>query len=467
VRNIASPRDLLLPFQERWCADASRFKLGLWSRQVGKDFSMGEEGVRDCIIAGRAGHKTTWLIVSPSERQSIESLSKWKEWAEAYKLAVDEQTDDRQAGAESLLNSSTIVFESGCRVIAVPGKPDTVRGYSANVCITEFAFIEDAEATWRAIIPSITNPLRGGEKKVRIISSANGCGNKFHDLWQKNHGVSRAHWSTHRVTIWDAVAEGLLTQAEVDELRDSIDDPEAWAQEFECEFIDASGVLLTYAMIGSCESHEASVVAPAGYWDTQDGPPVDIGIDFARKRDLSVAWSLEAVSDLKLTREILVMQDVPTNDQVEILRPRINRARRVCLDYTGPGVGLGDYLVAEHGEYNPDRHRYGKIELCTATNASNVDMFSKLRMDFENRSLRVPVDRTTREDLHSVYRQGTKTGVSYRAPHTKDGHADRCYALALARRAAAHDTGESFLFTPARTRRDNIIASRRQRMVTA
>jgi phage FluMu gp28-like protein len=41
-----------------------------------------------------------------------------------------------------------------------------------------------------------------------------------------------------------------------------------------------------------------------------------------------------------------------------------------------------------------------------------------------------------REDLHSLNRVSTPTGqITYRAPHSADGHADRCTALALALRA--------------------------------
>jgi phage FluMu gp28-like protein len=62
-------------------------------------------------------------------------------------------------------------------------------------------------------------------------------------------------------------------------------------------------------------------------------------------------------------------------------------------------------------------------------------------MAFEARRLRVPVSRVIREDLHSMQRVTSNNGgVTYRAPHTEDGHADRCTALALAVRAAA---GES------------------------
>lgn len=437
---VLVPTDILLKYQRQWADDASRWKIGMMSRQVGKDFSSGAEGVRDCFQKDRAGEKTDWLIAAPSERQSIESLNKWKEWAEAYKLAIADIEEKREGDSETLLKSSTIVLPGGSRVIAVPGKPDTVRGFSANVLMTEFAFFENPDETWRAILPSITNPLRGGEKKVRLISTPNGAGNKFHDLWTKNYRQRNAKWSCHKVTIEDAVRMGL--PVDIEELRASIDDPDGWAQEFLCEFIDAAGILLPYDLIALCESQDASLQVDPEFWETSSPFPVDLGIDFGRKRDMTVCWADEAVADLAICREILELKKMSTPDQVEILRPRIRKARRVCLDYTGPGIGLGDYLVKEFGEFAPEQHKFGKVELCTASNKFNVEIYSKLRMSFEDRARRIPINRTVREDLHSVYRIATKTGVSYRAPHTADGHADRCYALALCNRAAAQTIGD-------------------------
>jgi phage FluMu gp28-like protein len=142
------------------------------------------------------------------------------------------------------------------------------------------------------------------------------------------------------------------------------------------------------------------------------------------------------LGDVQQTVEVLEMNRTATSEQVERLRPRIRQARRVCLDYTGPGVGLGDYLAKEFGEYDPARHKFGKIELCHFSNTLKLEIFSKLRMAFEKRELRVPVNRMIREDLHSLNRVTTATGqITYRAPHSADGHADRCTALALALRA--------------------------------
>ena len=450
-----TPGEELFPYQHTWVEDESRLKFGLMSRQVGKDFSCAFEGVRECFRAEFNREKIDWLIAAPSERQSLESLQKWKDWAEVYKLALASFEVKRESGPEYLLTSATIRFRHGSRVIAVPGKPDTVRGYSANVLLTEFAFFEDPDATWRAILPTITNPLRGGQKKVRIITTPNGIGNKAHDLWVKNYrpearsqkSESRIQdsdsciltpapqWSCHLVDIHRAVAEGLPVN--IEELKAALDDPEGWAQEFECQFLDAQSILLPYELIAACESPDATASVPHAYWQGAAASPHVMGIDFGRRHDLTVAWTLRQVGDVHQTVEVLEMDRTPTPEQIERLRPRLRKARRVCVDYTGPGIGLGDFLVKEFTEWDPEKHKYGKIELCNFTNALKLEIFSKLRMTFEKRGVRVPVNSAIREDLHSINRVSSPTGqITYRASHSADGHADRCTALALALRAA-------------------------------
>src|SRR5690606_31734059 len=102
--------------------------------QTGKDFSSAEEIVRD----SKTRDKNTWLIAAPSERQSLETLAKCREWSEAYDLAIEDATEERFAGPQSLLKASTITYPNGSRIVAVPGRPDTVRGFSANILATEF-----------------------------------------------------------------------------------------------------------------------------------------------------------------------------------------------------------------------------------------------------------------------------------------------------------------------------------------
>jgi phage FluMu gp28-like protein len=430
---IVSPKDILLPYQRRWVDDESRFKIGMWARQTGKSFAGGGELVIDSLKTP----KTFWVVLSAGERQALEFMTKVKEWTEACASAMADYKEER-SGPEALIKSAEVKWPNGSRCLALPANPNTARGYSANLLLDEFAFHEDPDAIWKAIYPSISNPIKG-IKRIRITSTPNGKANKFADLMLKEN-----KWSKHTVTIYDAVREGL--KVNVDELRAGLDDPDAWAQEYECQFLDSAAVLLPYELIATCESPESTEVLDAAFWEVglrkKGERALYAGLDFGRKRDLTVFWLAELLGDVLHTREVLTLSKTPTPEQVALLSPRISQCRRVCLDYTGAGVGLGDYLAKAFGEWHPEQDKFGKVELCNFSNAFKLEVFPRLKAKFESRGLRIPVSRAIREDLHSISRVVTPTGaVSYRAPHTDDGHSDRCTALALCVRAGGTGGG--------------------------
>ena len=442
---VWSPKALLLPYQRRWADDAARFKIGVWSRQTGKSFTTAAEAVEDCL----RDPGTTWVCLSAGERQALEWMGKGREWAQAYRLAVERYAEDREF-AEALLKSAEIQFGNGSRIVAIPANPKTARGYSANVVLDEFAYHEDPDAIWRAMFPSITNPLAGtfldrvqagvrgqtfaGRRdfKLRVVSTFNGKGNRFFDLWDKGE---KAGWSRHMVTIEDAVRDGL--QVDLDSLREALADPDGWSQEYLCVPNDSAAVLLPYDLIALAESAEATEfnALPEGR-----DHRLYCGVDFGRQNDPSVCWTLERIGDVLWTREVLVLEkmDVPT--QQDILRSRIQASTRTAYDYTGPGIGLGDLLDREFGRWEPKSHRFGRVELATFTAEFKRLIFPRLRKSFEAPCrVRIPIGRAIREDLHAVQQVVRNGQYSYEAPRTREGHSDRATALALAIRAADWD----------------------------
>lgn len=422
------PRSFLLEYQFAVFHDRERFKIALQSRQSGKDFTTQGEAAEDCLA--RPG--TEWMVAAPSERQALDSLDQGKSWAEAFSLAVEDYEEQRVGGSETLLKSAEIRYSNGSRIRAVPGRPDTVRGRSANLLLTEFDFFDDPAATWRAILPSIMNPLRGGEKMVRLITTPNGAGGAADKIWSKPQ-IGKSRWSKHLVTIYHAVLMGL--PVDIAQLREMFDDPEGWKQEFECRFLDGTNVLLPYELIATCESMEATEA-----WQLDmgiGGGQTFVGVDFGRQNDPTVAWTLQRVGGLLVTREVLVLQQVSSPDQEQILRDRIKAAARVSFDYTGPGIGLGDYLVREHGQWTPEGHEFGKVELFNFSATSKRLLFPRLRKAFEGRELLIPISRVIREDLHEMQQTFSGGQYNYWSPRTRLGHSDRCTALALAVRAAS------------------------------
>lgn len=444
---MKSPIELLKPYQRAVYDDPSRFIAWIAGRQIGKSFTGASRVVKMASIAP----KTDILIASPSERQSYEAVTKCRDWADAFDFSIKDILEERDAPG-ALMRAATIVFPNKSRIIAVPGKPDTVRGYSAHVWMDEFAFFEDPDATWKAILPSISNPLKG-LKTAFITSTPNGKsgrGKRFYEIVtqkgqinpecpDKKIGNENKYfadpWSIHRTPITYA-AKWLGTN--IEELRKAVDDDEAWNQEFLCGFIDGSNVLLPYDLIAKCESFEASV-APG---DLLSRPGrFFAGIDFGRTSDPTVMWIFELVGDVLWTRGVIVFKNTNTVDQFEHLKPYIAKCERVCVDYTGPGIGFGDLCVKEFGAYSPSQHQFGKIELCTFSVPFKCEIFPKLRTAMDGLKVRVPVDVECREDLHEM-QQVIKDGkYNYMAKRTAEGHSDRCTALALAVRAASFGGG--------------------------
>ena len=402
---------LMLPYQQRWVSDESRFKIWLKSRQIGGSLGSAFEAVASCLDKPN----TDWVVLSAGQRQSEEWMLKGNRVARMVSDALALDKPD--------CRTSEVRFTNGSRILALPANPDTVRGYSANLVLDEFAFHERPDRIYEAIYPAISNPLRG-ELKLRIISTPAGRNSKFFEIWNKSEELN---FVRHKTTIHSAIEEGL--PMDVEALKLGLDDPEAWEQEYECEFVDATNVLLPYTLIDECVSDEATLDC-----EEQNGNAVRfVGIDIGRKHDLTVAWTLEKVGDVMWTREVLVLRNTPYHLQEELLSDRINRATHAAIDSTGIGNAISESLAKRFAF---------KLEECTFTQGLKAKIFPGLRRAFQERGIRVPRDRAIREDLHSVNELTTPGGnKQYRALRRADGHADRCTALALANYAALLNQG--------------------------
>ena len=402
---------LMLPYQQRWVADTSRFKIWLKSRQIGGSLGTAFEAVASCVDKPN----TDWVVLSAGQRQSEEWMLKGNRVARVVSDAMDLPKPD--------CRTSEVRFPNGSRILALPANPDTVRGYSANLVLDEFAFHERPDRIYEAIYPAISNPLRG-ELKLRIISTPAGRNSKFYEIWNKSEELN---FVRHKTTIHSAIEEGL--PMDVEALKTGLDDPEAWEQEYECEFVDATNVLLPYTLIDECVSDEATLDCE----EESGGAVRFVGIDIGRKHDLTVAWTLEKVGDVMWTREVLVLRNTPYHLQEELLSDRINRATHAAIDSTGIGNAISESLAKRFAF---------KLEECTFTQGLKAKIFPGLRRAFQERGLRVPRDKAIREDLHSVNELTTPGGnKQYRAVRRSDGHADRCTALALANYAALLNQG--------------------------
>lgn len=417
----------LHPYQKRWLNDRARFKAGMFARQTGKTFTTSLEIVDDCFQAEAAGRRTRWVILSRGERQAREAMNEavkpfCKAYYELYKALqtpVEYAEAEREwRGAEATYNVLEVTFPNGSRISALPANPDTARGFSANVFLDEFAFHQDSRRIWQALFPVISAGYR-----LRVVSTPNGKGNRFYEIMTADDDA----WSRHTVDIHQAVAEGL--PRDIEELRAGIGDADAWAQEYELQWLDEASAWLSFDLINGVE-HEAAG-EPAHY----QGGPVFAGVDIGARSDLFVIWVLEAVGDVLWTREIIARRRISFAEQDTLLDDVFRRYRviRCAMDQTGMGEKPVEDAKRRHGNL--------RVEGVLFTGPNKLQLATTGKEAFEDRRIRIPEgDPELRADLHKLRKVTGPTGAPrFVAESDSAGHADRTWACFLAVNAAAGD----------------------------
>ncbi|MCK9468191.1 MAG: terminase family protein [Porticoccaceae bacterium] len=415
---------MLYPYQRKWLADQSRFKVGMFARQTGKTFTTTLELVLDCLRAEAEGKRARWVILSRGERQAREAMEEGvKQHLKAVQAAFEYLELEHE---EAKVKSLEVTLPGGSRITALPANPDTARGFSANVFLDEFAFHADSRKIWMALFPVISAGW-----KLRVVSTPNGKGNKFYELMTGED----AAWSRHTVDIYQAVADGLPRN--VDELRTGLKDEDAWSQEFELNWLDEASAWLSYDLINAVEHDSAGDPATAG------SGPIYIGNDIGRKKDLWVAWVWERVGDVLWTREVVTLKRATFRVQDQVLDELVTKYNpvRICMDQTG----MGEKPVEDA------QHRYGamRVEGVMFTGDSKQHMANLAKEAFEDRKVRIPLgDDAIRADLHSLKKVTTPAGNVRFDVEGGDGHADRAWAAFLGIYAASGPTWKAE-WTPA------------------
>jgi phage FluMu gp28-like protein len=415
-----TPAIPLQDWQRNYVTDTSRRKLLVKSVQVGGSFIASLEVVLDCVE-----RRTMWIMLSASDRQSIELMEKVKVHTQAMGTATQDETG---FFGDTEIVQHTATFPNGSRIIALPANADTARGYSGNVLLDEFAIHRDAKAIWKAMVG---RTMRG--YKLRVLSSFKGKQNKFYELAKElgladgvapvPNPTANGTWSAHWVDIYLAVSQGLAV--DIDELERTVGDSDIFNEEFKCIPTDGAMDFIGIELLTECESPAASMK-----FDGEARPGLYFGFDIARKRDLSVIWVLELLEDgTKLTRGLITMWRTRFEEQKRVAREVAKLCVRGCIDATGIGANLAEDLALEFP---------GCIEGVEFSGPNKERMATSVKTEMESRRLLIPQgELTIRRSIQSVKRfVGTTGNIRFDAARTESGHADEFWALALATAAA-------------------------------
>lgn len=420
---------VLLPWQEQWRRDQSRMKIWEKSRRIGATYTE----ANDAVFTRLMGRRSHYWFSSADESAAYEFADYCRFWQKTAGQVVElitEYVRDDLTGRDA---KAFVVLVNDFRITAMSSNPRRFRSKGGDVCLDEFAFHDNPAAMWAAAYPTIT----WGDS-IRVLSTHNGEGSAFHKQVLSGkpfvNGVTLTdQFSVHRITIIEAVAQGLVekinavkgTSMTRDDFlascRAGCRTEDDWLQEFMAIPAKDAMAWLTYELIERCEDDLA------GNGQFTDGQRY-IGMDIGESQDRTVIWTLERVGDILWTREVLVMTDEDLSHKQHALLTRLRHPKvvRACVDATGLGT-----QIAQEAE------KTRKAEGIKFTLPAKDELASPLRGYFEDRTVRIPGDDDTREQLHAIRMTRTAGGTPrYDAARTEEGHADKFWALALACHAA-------------------------------
>ncbi len=188
------------------------------------------QGGKSTVSSIKALHKAEYepgalvLLLAPSYRQSKELFRKVKD-------AYAGVSDPSPLISESSLEME---FENGSRIVALPGKEETIRGFSgvALLVVDEASRVPDG--LYQAVRPMLA--VSGGE--IVLLSTPFGKRGFFHHEW----AAGGARWHRAKVTAYDCPR---IPAEWLEEERMQIGD--FWfEQEYLCKFVESVDSVFRY-----------------------------------------------------------------------------------------------------------------------------------------------------------------------------------------------------------------------------
>ena len=464
-------RDVLLPYQVRWIADDAAVKVAEKSRRVGITWA---EAADAALSAAATAGMDTWYLGYNRDmaREFVETAAAWARQFNKAAHAIEEVVlDDERRD----LLAYRIRFASGHKIVALSSRPSNLRGKQGRAVIDEAAFHDNLPELMKA---ALAFTMWGG--LVRVISTHNGAENPFNEL-VNDIRAGRRPYSLHRVTLDDALAEGLyhricqkagrrFSAAAEREWRERIfaEYGDAASEELLCVPRASAGAFLSSMLIESrmragvpvlrwevaaefSERPEDYRVGAAREWCERNLDPALKGLDnlmscfgedFGRNGDLSVFWPLQIAPNLvRRTPFVVELRRVPFRQQEQILFYIADRLPRLiggALDARGNGQYLAETA----------RQRYGaRVEQVMLSAQWYRDNMPRYKAAFEDGMVELPRDAEILADHRALEIEHGYAHISERRDQ-KGRHGDAAIAGALAYYASSIRAQE-ISYTPA------------------
>jgi len=398
----------LYEYQKDFLLAEDRYRCILKARQIGFSFVLGLAAV----LGATAGRNQ--LIVSASQDQS----------------------DIVMAHAETHLTRLQIPFErkgnkilvQGAEIISLPANFRTIQGHAGDLWLDEFAWHLKQQRIWSAILPSITQV--GG--RVTVCSTPFVPGSLFWKI-AENHQGKWNHFQRSRITIHDAIAQGMPLPGGIEELQLNFD-MESWKMFFECEWAEDGSALLSWELLQKLAVPDVRVHKVGR---------LRAGVDIAFVNDLFalalMGQRMDPVTNAYCDEHVLWHHEEHKGKGGPELRSIIAGVdKRYDIDrWQIDRTGVGHELATDFSNLWPER--------CSGRSFS-PPFKERLALNIlrlaEAGHLILPNDPDVLAKLHAVKKLVSGNGIKYDADRDELGHGDLFWAVALAADGASRRGGQ-------------------------
>ena len=376
--------------------DTNTYRIVNKARQLGFSFTIAAEGLMEALMTPGI----IVLYVSTGEKAAKRVLDYCKDIYYSFPRKIQGKTDPNSATEFGFPNKSIL--------ISLPNNPSTARGPKARkVYIDEAAHFLNESKIFTALQPTIA---RGGD--FTIISTPNGRGNKFFDVWENNPAY------TKHLIDWEACPDEKYKKF-VSDMRNNMDEL-SFLQEYGCSFTEDLLSFFPYNLILQCVNPDLEDVE-----SLRTRNSVYMGVDFAEKRDSTAVVVAERTSNDNIyIRLIKTYEKIPYAAQLEDIFYLCEQMSvgKVNCDGTGVGVKLTEDLQARLGD--------GMVTGVHFNPTSKECMMKTLRVLLESERIVLPKNDIMINQLRSLERSYTEQGT-VRFKHVGQAHDDVAWALAL------------------------------------
>lgn len=436
---VPEKEGVFLPYQQRWFDDTSQIMIAEKSRRTGLTWAEAGRNVINAAKPRRRGGCNTFYVGSKQE-MALEYIGACALFSRAFnELAqadVYEQTFWDEGRREEILAYMIRFPKSGFKIQALSSRPSNLRGLQGDVVIDEAAFHESLEELLKAALA-----LTMWGNKVRLISTHNGVDNAFNSYIQDAR-EGRKDYSIHRITLDDALAQGLYKricyvtnqewspEAEKqwrDKLYKNAPNVESAEEEYGCVPKKSGGTYLSRVLIEQAMVDDHSIriyryEAPEGFeqwtpemreaeiraWCEENLAPElarlnarnrhTFGEDFARRGDLTVFTPLQI--DPLLRKRVpfeVELRNLTYEAQRQIMFyicDRLPRLSGLAFDATGNGGYLAEQAALRYGA--------GLVDQVQLNLAWYALWMPKLKGELEAFNLQIARHQTRLDDLLAI-----------------------------------------------------------------